>query len=92
MGNLYLEPSTGFEAEITDGTVAGNNGVFDSDGTPAESDPQIEIEAGRLAQWALGYRSMAEIAEAGEATVFDRAAVEKTDAVGKRPCFIFDEY
>lgn len=83
---------SGAALKITDGTVAGNNGVFDSNGTPVECEPQIEIEAGRLAQWALGYRSMQEMAEAGDVTVFDPKALKILDRAGKRPCFIFDEY
>ncbi len=82
----------GFVLEITDGTVEENNGVFDSLGNWTDKKPQIRTEAGRLLQWAVGYRTMHEMAQSGEIEVLDQTAVEGLDAIGKAPCFIFDEY
>lgn len=73
--------------EVTDEVVPQNTGLYGAGHAPA-----LRLAAGHLLQWALGYRSMADIAAAGEAEVFDADAVGRCDAAGVRPCFIVDEY
>lgn len=77
---------------VTDGVVTENNGVFDLSGNPVSRAPQLTISAGRLAQWAVGYRSMAAIVAAGEAAAHDGGIIALMDEAGVRPCFMAEEY
>lgn len=78
--------------EVLDHVVKENNGVFDLSGNLTDAAPMLRIPVGRLAQWAVGYRTLAEIINAGEAEVLDAAIVSQMDALGKCPCYIIDEY
>ena len=83
---------TGFAVELRDPVVPGNAGVFDGSGRPSGMAPAVTLEAGRLAQWALGYRSVAELSAEGAVTVHDAQGALLMDAAPKRHCFIVDEY
>ena len=48
--------------------------------------------AGRLAQWAAGYRTMADILADGEAEALEEAFATGLDRLGTCPCYIVDEY
>lgn len=83
----------GFRIAVTDPVAAANRGVFDLDGSAADGAPQLRIEAGRLAQFLCGYRSLEELCAAGLAKAADPAAVRELDAAFPRQnCFIVDEY
>lgn len=83
---------TGGAVEVTDPVLPENAGVYDLSGVRTEKEPQLRLSAGRLLQWAVGYRAMADIAAAGEAEVFHADILQKMDSVGTCPCFIIDEY
>lgn len=83
---------SGGAIQVEDPLVAANRGVFDLTGRPSSEPPQLRIPAGRLAQWAVGYRTLESIVQAGEAEAADPAIVAKMDSIGTCPCFIIDEY
>lgn len=83
---------SGGAIEVTDGIVPENAGVYDLRGEKSGAPAQLRIEAGRLLQWASGYRSMREIVDEGNATVLDASILERMDAIGKQACYIVDEY
>lgn len=83
---------SGGSIEITDGVVPGNAGVMDLEGKDTKRPPQLRISAGRLAQWAIGYKSMTEIAAEGQAEMLDAAIIARMDEAGQRPCYIVEEY
>ncbi|MDD4074849.1 MAG: GNAT family N-acetyltransferase [Eubacteriales bacterium] len=83
---------SGGSVEITDDVVCGNAGVVDLQGNPTKRPPQLRISAGRLAQWATGYRSIKEIVAAGQAAATDEAIIPLMDAAGTCPCYIVEEY
>lgn len=79
--------------EVTDTTVPENAGVWDGAGNASRRAPHIRLEAGRLGQFLGGYRTLGELAEAGEAEVLDADAVQALDCeYPKQVCFITDEY
>ena len=79
--------------EVLDDTVPGNAGVYGADGMRTDEPPQIRLAAGRLAQWLVGYRSLAELAAEGNAEIIDQDAARALDAaLPKQPCWIVDEY
>lgn len=83
----------GYTVAVRDKNVAINNGVFDLAGRESGERPCLSIEAGRLLQFLIGYRSLAELEREGHAEVYDRGAVEALDcAYTKRKCFIWEEY
>lgn len=82
-----------FVFEIIDNTVPENAGVWDGAGKTSSRPPQIRMEAGRLAQFLCGYRSIQELAQEQQADIYDEAAAEKLDtAFPKKICFVTDEY
>ena len=72
--------------------VASNRGLYTLCGQPAQGKPQLVIPAGRLAQWASGYRTMAQLVAEGQAQALDPAIVPILDAGPRLPCFTIDEY
>lgn len=82
----------GGAVRLSDQVVPENNGIFTLDGEPTAERPGVELSAGRLAQWAVGYRSIKELAAEGSAAIIDAATAEYMDSVGKRTCYIIDEY
>jgi predicted acetyltransferase len=79
--------------KITDEVIEENNGVFDLCGNRVEAEAQIEMPVYRFAQWIFGYRSLAELEEAGEIKVNDKAAAVLLDKeLPKQVCHIVDEY
>ena len=78
--------------EVIDPLIEANRGVFTLAGKPTNSLPQLRISSGHLAQWAVGYRSMAQIVKTAGATAPDPSIVARLDKLGIRPCFIVDEY
>ncbi len=82
-----------FVFEIIDNTVPQNAGIWDGMGRPASRAPQLRLEAGRLAQFLSGYRSVGRLVQEQQAAVLDEAAAQALDAAfpGKT-CFITDEY
>lgn len=78
--------------EVIDPLLPANRGVFSLSGRPTSAPPQLRISAGRLAQWAVGYRSMADLVKTSQATALDHSIVARMDELGMRPCFIIDEY
>lgn len=79
--------------ELTDGAVKQNTGRFNGLGVASAKMPQLQLEAGRLAQFLSGYRSIEELAEQGHAKIFDYDAAKSLDAkFPKQTCFITDEY
>jgi predicted acetyltransferase len=82
-----------FVFEIVDRTVPQNEGVFDGCGRTTDRKPMFTLEAGRLTQQLIGYRSMREMIDAGDAKADDEQAVAALDAaLPKQKCFIVDEY
>ncbi len=82
-----------FIFELIDGAVVQNTGIFNGLGKASAKTPQFRLEAGRLAQFLCGYRSIKELEEQGQAEVFDNEAAKALDALfPKRTCFITDEY
>ena len=80
-------------AEITDGTVAANNGIFTFSGELSGKAPHLRIEAGRLVQFLCGYASLAELAAEGHAVLLDPGAARELDRMfPRRSCYILDEY
>ena len=61
--------------EVEDPLVASNRGLYTLCGQPAQGKPQLVIPAGRLAQWASGYRTMAQLVAEGQAQALDPAIV-----------------
>lgn len=78
--------------EVEDPLVASNRGLYDLCGRPAQGKPQLIIPAGRLAQWASGYRTMAQLVAEGQAQALDPTIVPILDAGPRLPCFTIDEY
>lgn len=78
--------------EVEDPLVEANRGLYDLCGRPAQGKPQLVIPAGRLAQWASGYRTMAQLVAEGQAQALDPAIVPILDAGHRLPCFTIDEY
>lgn len=82
-----------YRVEITDGTVAGNNGVYDFSGNRTDKAPHIRLAAGRLAQFLSGYHTLLELADAGCADLLDLAAARELNAAfPSQTCYIVDEY
>ena len=78
---------------ITESVIEENNGTFDMCGNKTDKPAQIEMPVYRLAQWIFGYRSLAEMEEAGEIKVYDKMAMEFLDErFPKQVCHIIDEY
>ncbi|MDO5112549.1 MAG: GNAT family N-acetyltransferase, partial [Clostridia bacterium] len=71
---------SGGSIEVTDDVVPENAGIMDLEGNATSRPPQLRIGAGRLAQWAMGYRSMADIAQAGQAEVLHDGVLSLLDA------------
>ena len=82
----------GCSIEVIDNTVPENVGIYDLSGQKTSKAPQLRIEAGRLSQWAAGYRSINDIISAGEAKLLDGAILPVMEKLAPCPCFIFDEY
>ena len=82
----------GFSLEITDAAVPENAGIYTLSGQKTMQPPQLRMEAGRLVQWAVGYRSINEIIAAGDAELLDEAILAPMETLAPCPCFIFDEY
>ncbi len=78
--------------QVEDPLVEANRGLYDLCGRPAQGKPQLVIPAGRLAQWASGYRTMAQLVAEGQAQALDPAIVPILDAGHRLPCFTIDEY
>ncbi|MEA5059575.1 MAG: GNAT family N-acetyltransferase [Candidatus Pelethousia sp.] len=78
--------------EVIDPLLPANRGVFSLAGKPTSARPQLRISAGRLAQWAVGYRSMGQIVKMMQAAAPDPSIVARMDKLGTRPCFMIDEY
>lgn len=78
--------------EVEDPLVASNRGLYTLCGQPTQGKPQLVIPAGRLAQWASGYRTMAQLVAEGQAQALDPAIVPILDAGPRLPCFTIDEY
>lgn len=78
--------------QVEDPLVEANRGLFNLWGQPAQGQPQLVIPAGRLAQWASGYKTMAQLVEEGLAQALDPAIVQAMDAGPRLPCFTIDEY
>lgn len=78
--------------EVEDPLVASNRGLYTLCGQPAQGKPQLVIPAGRLAQWASGYRTMAQLVAEGQAQALDPVIVPILDAGPRLPCFTIDEY
>ena len=87
---LHLEGPGAIQVE--DPLLPGNRGIFTLSGKPSSGPPLLRIPAGRLAQWAAGYRTMADILAAGEAEAMDEAFAAGLDRLGTCPCYIVDEY
>lgn len=83
---------SGCSLEILDSAVPENCGVYDLSGKTTDKAPQLRIEAGRLAQWALGYRSIDDVVASGEAELLGNEILPVMKALSPCPCFIFDEY
>ncbi len=84
---------TGYSIEVKDPVVAANNGVYDLDGQPVQSQPQISLSAGRLVQWLSGYRSLAQLAAEGNAVLHDADAAAALDKLlPAQNCLCSEEY
>ncbi len=83
---------SGGAVEVTDAIVPENQGTYDLDGKRIAAPPQLSIPAGRLAQWAMGYCTIQDLAAMGRATVLDPAIVTVMDALPPCPCYCIDEY
>ena len=82
-----------YRVEVTDGTVAANYGAYDFTGNRTDKAPHVRLPAGRLAQFLCGYHTLAELADAGYADMFDPAAARELDAAfPPQACYIVDEY
>ena len=83
----------GVAVEATDDTVPENAGVYDGRGERTDDAPAVRLPAGRLVQWLVGYRSLVEILESGEAEALDASAAARlNDLLPVTPCCIIDEY
>ncbi len=83
----------GFAVEIRDGVLPENSGVYDLRGDRTQTKPRLALDPGRLAQFIFGYRSVFELAQRGEAEIFDPGAVDALDkALPKQCCYCIDEY
>ena len=69
-----------FIFDIADNTVPQNTGIWDGTGTPTSRKPHIRLEAGRLAQFLCGYRSLRMLAQEQQAIILDEGAVHELDA------------
>lgn len=79
---------------VKDNIIAKNNGCFNMRGeaVPIE-DAQLELEAGHLIQFLMGYHSLSELSKQQKIKIFDDEAVQKLDILfPKQSCFIIDEY
>lgn len=82
-----------FIFEVLDASVPENAGIWDGMGRVSRREPHIRIQAGRLGQFLDGYRSLAELMEAGEAEIIDTGAAKALDdRFPKQICFVTDEY
>lgn len=70
---------------VTDPALSENEGVYDLRGQLRGGEPEFEISAGRLAQWCVGYKSMAELGQSGP-------LARHMDGAGKRMSYTIDEY
>lgn len=78
--------------EVTDAFLPENAGIYTLNGAPSHAPAQLRISSGRLAQWAVGYRSMAEIVHTGHASVLDAEIIPALDTLQKTACYTIDEY
>lgn len=78
--------------EVSDTFLPENAGIYALNGAPAHASAQLRISSGRLAQWAVGYRSLAEIVDAGHASVLDADIIPAMDTLEKTACYTIDEY
>lgn len=84
---------TGYTVRIRDKVIPENNGTFDFNGNKTEEAPHLEIEAGRLLQFLLGYRSLKQLDVEKEVVIYDKKAAEELDRLFPvLPCYIIDEY
>lgn len=78
---------------VRDSVVPQNEGVWNGLGEACRRAPAVTLEAGRLVQFLIGYRSLSELAAEHNAVLHDRAAAEALDVqLPKQRCFIVDEY
>ncbi len=79
--------------EIKDDVVAQNDGVFLLSGKRSAQKPAVSLQQGRLLQFLMGYRSLEQLAQKGNATILDQEAAKRMDAcLPVVPCHIVDEY
>jgi len=76
---------------VKDLVVPENNGVFDFQGNPCQSEPVFEISAGHLLLVLVGYHSFHELRN--EIVIYDAEKFQEIDLLlPKQNCYIIDEY
>ncbi len=77
---------------VTDEFLKQNEGIFTLSGERSGHQPQLKIQAGRLLQWIVGNKTMAELASEKNAEILDPQIVAQMDDIGKCACYVIDEY
>lgn len=79
---------------VHDKIIEENNGCYNLRGQPMPvSSAQIEINAGYLLQFLVGYSSLEELKLQNKVKILDEAAAKQLDLLfPKQTCFIIDEY
>lgn len=86
---LDLDIPYGFA--VQDSVIAENNGCFNFKGEHCGEPPVFAIEAGRLLQVLVGYRTLDE--QRNHIKIYDEAAFQQIDRLlPKCSCYIIDEY
>ena len=83
---------SGHSVEVLDPFVPENAGRYRLDGEKTDAQAEISLSAGRLAQWALGYKSVGQLVESGDATLFAPDVSAAMDVLSPLPCYVIDEY
>ncbi|MGL4791857.1 MAG: GNAT family N-acetyltransferase [Anaerotignaceae bacterium] len=89
----YIGKSEDFTIKVIDPIVTTNNGYFNLKGEVSLNPPTIEIHAPYLNQWLMGYKSIDDLLQEGNVTIYNENQARKLDELfPKETCHIIDEY
>lgn len=82
-----------FAVEVIDDVVEKNHGIFAINGQRSQKAPCVRLTQGRLLQFLMGYRSLAQLAQEGNAEITEKEGAAALDhLLPVVPCHIVDEY
>ncbi len=88
-----LDLDTPYTIGVEDNVLPWNEGVYTTMGEKTGKKPDIVLNAGRLAQMIIGYKTIYELIAAKEVVIKTESAIEGIDrAFSRKRCYIFEKY